>query len=221
MTEPSPIAARDDDAIDAYEVRAAAVERLTFFADAVVAIAITLLALDLPVPEGTTNHELLQYVRVDHLDEYLAFLISFAVIGGHWRGHHRVFRYVTTLGGRLPRLTLLWLLMQVITPFATRVLTGEGAFQVRFIFYAGIQALAGVFFLLIIREIGRYGLTREDTPPRMLRQASIQTAVLAAAFLISIPISFLSEWAYACWIVIPVVGGVATRIARRRSGRAR
>jgi uncharacterized membrane protein len=222
MTEqPSPVVSSPGDTIEAYEVRAAAVERLTFFADAVVAIAITLLALDLPVPEGTTNHEVLSFVADQHhRDEYLAFLISFAVIGAHWRGHHRVFRYVTTLGGRLPRLTLLWLLTQVITPFATRVLTGGGAFQVRFIFYAGVQGLAGVLFLLMIREIRRFGLTREDTPPRMLRQASIQTAVLAAAFLVSIPISFRSAWAYACWAVIPIAGGFAARIARARSGRA-
>jgi hypothetical protein len=116
---------------------------------------------------------------------------------------------------------LIWLLTQVITPFATRVLTGDGAFQVRFIFYAGVQALAGVIFLLIIREIGRCGLTREDTPPRMLRQASAQTAILSAAFLVSIPISFWSEWAYACWAAIPIVSSVATRIARARGGRAR
>jgi uncharacterized membrane protein len=204
-----------DDTVDAYEVRAAAVERLTFFADAVVAIAITLLALDLPTPTGITNHQVLKFVG-EHRDVYLAFLISFAVIGAHWRGHHRVFRYVTTLGGRLPQLTLIWLLTQVITPFATRVLTGDGAFQVRFIFYAGVQALAGVLFLLMIREIRRCGLTREDTPPRMLRQSSMQTAVLAAAFLVSIPVSFLSEWAYACWIIIPV-GGFAARIRSRRA----
>jgi uncharacterized membrane protein len=212
MTEPSPPAT----SAEPYDVRAAAVERLTFFADAVIAIAITLLALDLPIPEGSTNHEVLVSVR-DHRDEYLAFLISFAVIGAHWRGHHAVFRYVTTLGGRLPRLTITWLLMQVITPFATRVLTGDGAFQARFIFYAAVQTLSGVFFLLMLREIRRCDLLRPDTPPRILRSSNVQTAVLTAAFLISIPISFRTEWAYACWIFVPVLGGLATRIARRRS----
>jgi uncharacterized membrane protein len=213
--DPPPTEAGDFTS-DSYEVRAAAVERLTFFADAVVAIAITLLALDLPLPEGDTNHELLASV-VEHRDEYLAFLISFTVIGGHWRAHHRVFRYVTMLGGRLPRLTLTWLLMQVLTPFATRVLTGDGAFQARFIFYSGIQALAGVLFLLILNEIRRYHLTRPDTPPDLLRLSNFRTAVIAAAFLISIPISFATEWAYACWVAVPFVTGFARRFAARRA----
>jgi uncharacterized membrane protein len=210
MSDPS-------DTVESYEVRAAAVERLTFFADAVVAIAITLLALDLPVPEGATNAEMLRSV-VEDRDEYIAFLISFAVVGAHWRGHHRAFRYVTTLGGALPRLTLCWLLMQVITPFATRVLTGDGAFEVRFIFYAGVQALAGVFFLLMIREIGRYRLIREDTPPGMLRTAALRSSLLALGFLVSIPLCFVTHAAYACWAIVPLGGSaVARRIARRQA----
>jgi uncharacterized membrane protein len=213
----SAAATQADDALDSIEVRAAAAERLTFFADAVVAIAITLLALDLPKPEGTTNHEVLSFV-VGHRDEYLAFLISFAVIGAHWRGHHRTFRYVTVLGGRLAWLTLWWLLFMVITPFATRVLTGDGAFQSRFIFYAAVQALAGVFFLLILREISRYKLLRPDTPPGMVRYATIRTIAITTAFLISIPISFFTGWAYVCWLIVPYGAGIVRRFARYRAG---
>lgn len=53
-----------------------AAERLAFFSDAVVAIAITLLAIDLPVPTGDSTPEFLAALRADPLD-YLAFLISF------------------------------------------------------------------------------------------------------------------------------------------------
>src|SRR4051812_13800152 len=169
--------------------RAVAAERLTFFADAVIAIAITLLALDLWVPEGTTNRELLHSAYV-HRADYIGFLISFYVIGAHWSGHHRVFRYVTRLGGRLSILTLLWLLMQVVTPFATRVLTGGGAFQPRFILYAVVQALAGLFFLLMVRQIQVHRLYRPDIPKDRFADAYFGTGSMAAAFLISIPLAF-------------------------------
>src|SRR5918997_5982049 len=60
-------------------------ERLTFFSDAVVAIAITLLALGLPVPEGGTAAEVLRSLA-DRRYEYLAFLVGFLVVAAHWRG---------------------------------------------------------------------------------------------------------------------------------------
>jgi uncharacterized membrane protein len=208
-----------DDAVESFEVRAIAVERLTFFADAVIAIAITLLALDLPVPTGeTTNRDLLHFANL-HREEYIAFLVSFAVIGAYWQSHHRVFRYVTAQGGHIVRLTMLWLLMQVIMPFATRVLTGDGAFQTRFIFYASVQVITSTIFILTVNEVRRHKLVRADTPPGLLRETSWRSAFLAAAFLISIPVSFLGEApAYGCWIVIPQAAGAIYRLRRRQRG---
>lgn len=90
---------------DVPEVETSAAERVIFFSDAVVAIAITLLALALPLPastpslhitHATTNGQLLQALRGDWRD-YLAFLVSFLVIGNYWAGHRRIFRYVNRL----------------------------------------------------------------------------------------------------------------------------
>jgi uncharacterized membrane protein len=192
-------------------------ERLTFFADAVVAIAITLLALELPEPSGTTNAELLQSVG-RHSGEYAAFLISFGVIGAAWSGHHRVFRYVTSLGGTLTGLTLAWLLMQVVTPFATRVLTGDGAFQARFGFYALIQFCSGLFFLGMVWEIRHRRLYRPETPPGLLRGAMVRTGVMAGSFLVSIPVSFVTHWAYLCWLLLPFVIAFVSMLVRRTRG---
>jgi uncharacterized membrane protein len=207
-----------DDTIESFEVRAIAVERLTFFADAVIAIAITLLALDLPVPTGETNRDLLHFAN-EHREEYIAFLISFAVIGAYWRSHHRVFRYVTAQDGHLVRLTMWWLLMQVIMPFATRVLTGDGAFQARFIFYAAMQVITSTIFILMVNEVRRHKIIRADTPPDLLRETSWRSSFLAAAFLISIPVSFVGKApAYACWIFIPSAIGAIYRLWRRQRG---
>src|SRR5271165_6906054 len=75
-------------------------ERLIFFSDAVVAIAITLLAFALPLPDhlpsNPTNVQVWDAVWAHRID-YLTFLISFAVIGRHWRLHHRLFRDVYRL----------------------------------------------------------------------------------------------------------------------------
>ncbi|HEY3752038.1 MAG TPA: TMEM175 family protein [Pseudonocardiaceae bacterium] len=193
------------------EVRAVAVERLTFFADAVIAIAITLLALDLPLPHGTTNAEFWRSV-LDQRDSYLAFAISFYVISAHWQGHHRVFRYVTYLDGRLTGLTLGWLFTQVVIPFATRVIVGDGAFQSRFGFYAVVQLASFAMFTLIMREVETHRLYRADTPVNLFRHAYLQETGMAAGFLISIPVSFFTGWAYVCWVAGPLVASVIRRV---------
>lgn len=196
--------------------RAVAAERMTFFADAVIAIAITLLALELPVPESAdirTNAQLWDALR-EGRPEYLAFLISFYVIAMHWAGHHRIFRYVTRLGRGMTLLSLLWLLMIVITPFATKLLsTGDGAIQLRIGVYAGIQATAGLVFLSMVLLIQRQKLYRGDTPPHRFANAYWGAGAQAAGFLISIPVSFFAaDQAFDLWILAPIV----TALARRR-----
>ena len=87
---------------DEREIDAKAAERLTFFSDAVVAIAITLLAIDLPVPEGGSLS--LFWTSVRHDDgHYLAFLLSFVAIAAAWFDHHDLFRYVRGTDGRRRR----------------------------------------------------------------------------------------------------------------------
>lgn len=196
------------------EVRTLAAERLTFFADAVVAIAITLLALDLPVPHGTTNARIWQDVLA-HRDEYLAFAISFLVISAHWRGHHNIFRYVTYLDGRLAGLTMGWLFFQVVTPFATRVITGDGAFQFRFYFYVLVQVAAFALFALMVREIETRHLHRDDIPEGFFRRTYLRELGMAAGFLVSLPVALLTAWAYVCWAAGPLLVNAYRRVRAR------
>lgn len=200
------------------EARGIAAERLTFFSDAVVAIAITLLALELPLPEGPTNAELLRSLG-HHQSEYVSFLISFAVVAAHWRAHHRLFHYVTTVRGGLLRLTFGWLLMMVLMPFATKVIAEEGGFEFRFVLYALVQVVALALFLAMTTQIQRYHLHRAGTPPELFGEFYRGIGTMIAAFAVSIPVAFFTHWAYACWIVIPLVGTLLFRL-RRPAARA-
>ena len=83
-----------------YERRA--VERLIFFSDAVVAIAITLLAIDLPVPSGATVGEFWSSAR-EHDGVYLGFLVSSITIAAAWSHHHDAFKYARRTDGWLRR----------------------------------------------------------------------------------------------------------------------
>ncbi|WP_285499740.1 TMEM175 family protein [Actinokineospora sp. NBRC 105648] len=198
------------------ESRAVAAERMTFFTDAVLAIAMTLLALDLPVPEGATNAEVLHSFG-EHRGEYMAFLISFLVIAAHWRSHHGLYRYVGSMTPRLSGLNTAWLLTQVVTPFATKVITGESAFETRFIFYAVVQTLAGGLFLLMLRQIRRHRLYRDDTPPEVLTDVGTGALAMALAFVVSIPAALFTHWAYLCWAALPLADSVLRGLRRHRT----
>jgi uncharacterized membrane protein len=189
-------------------------ERLMLFTDAVIAIAITLLALDLKAPAATENADFWHEVVRDQ-SEYWAFLISFLVIWAHWGGHRRVFSTVTRFDKRLSYLNGVWLLLIVIMPFATKVLNGDGAFQSRFGLYAAIQTVTSLVFMAMAWHVRRAGLYRDGVPPERFTGTVIRSAVLAVAFAVSIPISFATHWAYACWAVAPLATGVVLRLRKR------
>lgn len=206
---------REDAVVDEVEDAAAegVAERQTLFTDAVIAIAITLLALELPIPEGATNHEWLRSAW-DHHIEYFSYVLSFVVIAAHWRSHHGAFRYVRRFGPRVGQLNLLWLFFQVTTPFATKIIAGDGAAGVRFGFYALIQGLASLLLVVIIWRLTVEGDFRVGTDPGQPRRIQIGLLGTAVGFLVSVPLFFVWHEAWWLWIAIPVVNG---SIRRRRA----
>jgi uncharacterized membrane protein len=206
----TPAAGEADDP----EVEARAADRVVVFSDAVVAIAITLLALALPVPAttgATTNGQLLHMLRVDW-DQYFAFLLSFVIIGNNWSAHRRTFRYVNRLNGKLGVLNMTWLLMVVLTPFAARLLAAQGAFGVRFAFYALTQVAASACLLQMSRQISRGSLLRPGAPAAARHPDNSHPLALIVTFLVSIPVAFATPWAFALWPAASVLSPVLRRL---------
>jgi uncharacterized membrane protein len=196
------------------EVEARAADRVIVFCDAVVAIAITLLALALTVPSSnpaTTNMQFLHDLG-KYWDAYFAFVLSFVILGNSWSTHRRVFRYVNRMNHQVSALNMLWLLMTILTPFAARLLVADGAFGVRFTIYAVIQIIASTCFVLMNREISRENLLRPNAPAAAHHPDSSHSIAIIVMFLLSIPVAFASEWAYALWAVVPLL----SRLLRRR-----
>jgi uncharacterized membrane protein len=197
-------------------VEASAADRVVVFSDAVVAIAITLLALALPVPgtaAATTNGQLLHSLRAGW-DQYFAFLLSFVIIGNNWSAHRRTFRYVSRLNSGLSGLNMIWLLMIILTPFTARLLAAQGGFGVRFAIYALTQVVAAVCLLRMNRHISREALLRPNAPAAARHPDNSHYLALIIAFLVSIPLAFATAWAIALWASVPVLSAVLRRLAR-------
>jgi len=103
-----------------------AFERVIFFGDAIVAIAITLLALNLKLEIPPGRHvgfsDLLLPWR-----NYLAFILSFINIAGFWRAHHNAFVYIFKMDDRMMFLNVCWLFLIVTLPFATTLVSAHFA----------------------------------------------------------------------------------------------
>jgi uncharacterized membrane protein len=209
-----------DSGDDSAEARFISAERLIFFSDAVVAIAITLLALGLPLPAGlnrdSTSGEVFGALWKSH-DDYLAFLISFVVIANYWRSHHRLYRNVDKLDSRIVTLNFLWLLMIVVIPFATRLISADGGFGARFTVYAVIQVLTMLAFLLMSRHIRTSRLLRPGAPTPATAGDDAALLALAGMFAISIPVAFVSQWAFLFWVFAPFAAKTARRLRTRGS----
>src|SRR5450755_3356958 len=95
-------------------------DRVLFFSDAIFAIAITLLVIDVRVPG--IKDPALELSRAK--GNMLSFGISFVVIGLFWMGHHSTFRYIAALDRPLIALNLIFLGIIAFLPYPTSLLAG-------------------------------------------------------------------------------------------------
>ena len=99
------------------------VNRLDGFSDAVLAIAITILVLELRLPVHGDQH--LVRAILHEWPSYLAYAASFVTIGVVWLQHSRVARPLRTADANLYRLNLLVLLFASFLPFPTKIVVEE------------------------------------------------------------------------------------------------
>ena len=103
-----------------------AFERVIFFSDAIVAIAITLLALNLKLEIPTDHHVSFSDLLLPWRN-YLAFILSFINIAGFWRTHHNAFIHIYKMDDLMMFLNICWLFLIVTLPFATTLVSAHFA----------------------------------------------------------------------------------------------
>ena len=171
--------------------------RIEAFSDGVIAIAITLLVLEIRVPEREEGHDLSSGLP-DLWPSYVGFALSFVIIGIIWANHHEMFGFIERANRTLVLLNLLFLLCVGFLPFPTALLaeylSHEGertAVEV----YSGWMLATALSFCLLWWYPRRAGLISPIADPRavsnMVRSFRIGPPSYVAAFLIS----FVSTWA--------------------------
>jgi uncharacterized membrane protein len=168
-------------------------DRLIFFSDAVFAIAITLLVLDIRLPAGveSQNNRQLLAILLSIWPQYMAYLISFLVIGTIWVSHHRKFRLIKRYDSGLISLNMLLLMVIVFIPFPSQVMSTNGN-QTSTILYASTMILASLMMGLIWWHASHHDrLLVEGVDARQRRRETLTPLITIAIFLVSIGISFI------------------------------
>jgi len=126
-------------------------DRVVFFSDAVFAIAITLLAIELKLPDREMIEHLGAVAASREVTSHLfAYFISFMVTGLFWIGHMQTWRHVRRVGPGLVWMTLLQLMFVALMPLATREYSSFSSSQNpgRLAFYAFVLAAISLFALI-------------------------------------------------------------------------
>ncbi len=179
------------------------VERLVFFSDAVFAIAITLLVLNIQLPgniAGLSDRDLLASLLAIG-PRYFAYVISFLVIGVFWMGHHHRFGSIRRYNRRLIFLNLLLLMAVAFIPFPTGVIAENGN-RTGTIFYALSVALAGLLTAAGWEYASRARLVDPRITARERISETLRILVVPGVFLVSIGLAFINpDLAKYAWIL--------------------
>ncbi len=183
-------------------------ERLMFFSDAVFAIAITVLVLDIHLPSGgdLADNSQLTTMLIGLWHKYLAYIISFWVIGLYWINHHRKFLLIKKFDHLLLAFNLLLLMVIAFIPFPTTVIS-ENATRTATVFYALIMGLAGLALTVLwLHVVYTENLVDPHLNKRQLWREATGSLAIAAIFFLSIGIAYIAEgWVRIFWLlIIPV-----------------
>jgi uncharacterized membrane protein len=192
--------------------------RLEAFSDGVIAIAITLLVLEIHIPDASQGN--LIDALVDLWPSYVAFILSFVVIGIMWVSHHSMFERIQNVDRRLLFLNLLLLMGIAFLPFPTALLARylqQGGENAKFAAatYSATMMIIGLFFVLMWHHLYRNPeLLVEGIGVERAHTAMVRSFVGPIVYGLSIGLAFISP--EACFVVY---AGIALYFAAGPSSR--
>ncbi|MBK6380513.1 MAG: DUF1211 domain-containing protein [Chitinophagaceae bacterium] len=165
-------------------------DRIALFSDAVFAIAITLLVIEIKVPAVSDDMNLFDHqfghALREMIPEFIGFFISFIVIGNYWRAHHTIFGYVTDYNRKLISLNTWFLLTIVCMPFTTAMMSKYIFFK-PYVFYCVNVIASGLIQLRLWHYIiNPKNKVSAFIPPGMILYKKYSAWVVIGCFLLSL-----------------------------------
>ncbi|NUR44648.1 MAG: DUF1211 domain-containing protein [Sphingomonas sp.] len=195
-------------------------ERLIFFSDAVFAIAITLLIIEVHPPHldrhATDRDHLIALINLT--PNFVSFFISFFVIAAFWAGHHRAFSLSKHWSPTLVGPNILMLAAIVFMPFATAYMGTNMGMRVPTVLYDIVLLTTGLINIRLVRLATSPPVVDEDADPLTIARTRGRgwgvTMGAALALILAFFVPRLSQFAL---MTIPIWLRLGVKRAERRA----
>lgn len=200
------------------------IERLAFFSDAVFAIAMTLLIIEIKVPEidpAEISEKAFGSALLALYPKFMGYFFSFFIIGLYWFVHHDMFGYLVNYNGKLIWLNIVFLFSIVLMPFSTAVYSeySSPAYIMLispYAFYVANICLSGILNYWMWGFIGnpKNGLAGEFPTKNYVRKARVRALIMPGVFLLSLLVAVLIHPAIARFVLflIPVFMSLTKKV---------
>jgi uncharacterized membrane protein len=190
--------------------------RVVYFTDAVFAIAMTLLVVEIGVPETIAGDAddpgALFDAFADKGPLVLAFFLGCYVIGSYWMAHHRFMSWLGAVDRGFIVLTVVYLSFVALLPFPTGVLGEFGENPVSVVAFALNMGAVSSMEAVLFRHARRRRLFRQEWPEDVFRWELLASLSPVLMFALSLPVAFVSpRLAILMWFLAIPLGMLLSR----------
>jgi uncharacterized membrane protein len=197
-----------------------AIHRIVALTDGVFAIVMTLLVLEISIPEiaQSSLHTELPGRLLALWPKLLSYIISFIILGIFWYLHHIAFHYIKRSDNGLVWLNILFLMFIALIPFSTALFGSYGTEQLALIIYAmNIILVSATRLIIWIYATGNYRLVDSNISPSLLKWDKFISLGLLFIFVLMIGVSFISVAAARAMFGLLGVSGLTMSIIARKT----
>ena len=205
-------------------------ERMILFSDAVFAIAITLLVIEIKIPELEKEHisdEALLEGLGHLIPKFIGFIISFVMIAIYWNAHHRMFGYVTSYSRKLVVLNLFFLFFIALMPFSTGFYSEYAGrelvqyqLKIPMTFYVLNLSTAGFinYFMWVYITNPKNKVAEPAIDPEVAMMGKMRSFIVPMVFLLMLAVAYLSNVLFAVYVpmFIPILMRIMSRRIRKK-----
>ncbi len=173
--------------------------RMEAFSDGVIAIIITIMVLEMKIPDGSDISALMSLASI-----FLSYVISFIYVGIYWNNHHHLLQAVPKVNGRVLWANLHLLFWLSVVPFVTGWMGKNHFTQIPVAVYGFVLLMAGIAYYILSKEL--IELNGNDSKLAAAVGKDWKGIVSIIVYACAIPLTLVNPWiSFALYILVAVL----------------